>query len=99
MTHRRRLRTVARGLPLFEERTESLRSTGKLGPILWQLPEAFRRNDERLAGALGALHGGRHAFEFRHESWFVPEVYALLREHGVALVISDHPKWPFQTMR
>ena len=36
-----------------------------------------------------ALPAGRHAFEFRHESWFTEEVYALLREHGVALVIGD----------
>src|SRR5262249_13758561 len=34
---------------------------------------------------------------FRHASWFVPEVYALLRAHGVALVIGDHPVRPFQT--
>jgi uncharacterized protein YecE (DUF72 family) len=24
-------------------------------------------------------------------------VYELLRRHGAALVIGDHPKWPFQT--
>ena len=27
----------------------------------------------------------------------MPEVYALLREHGVALVIGDHPQRPFQS--
>jgi uncharacterized protein YecE (DUF72 family) len=25
------------------------------------------------------------------------DVYELLRAHGAALVVSDHPKWPFQT--
>jgi uncharacterized protein YecE (DUF72 family) len=30
--------------------------------------------------------------ELRHPSWFVPETYALLREHGVALVIGDRPQ-------
>ncbi len=30
-------------------------------------------------------------------SWFVPEVYALLRKHGAALIIGDHPERPFQT--
>ena len=49
-----------------------------------------------LAFALERLPPGRHCFEFRHQSWFVPEVYALLREHGVALVIGDHPERPFQ---
>jgi uncharacterized protein YecE (DUF72 family) len=69
--------------------------TAKLGPIVWQLPERFHRDDERLAGALEALPPGRHCFEFRHPSWFVPDVYAQLREHGVALAIGDHPSRPF----
>jgi uncharacterized protein YecE (DUF72 family) len=38
------------------------------------------------------LPGGRHCFEFREPSWFAPEVYELLREHGVALVIGDRPE-------
>src|SRR5262249_35564041 len=29
------------------------------------------------------------AFEFRHQSWFVPETYSLLRERGLALCIHD----------
>src|SRR5262249_23069597 len=37
-----------------------------------------------------------HCFEFRHESWFTKPVYDALRERDVALVIGDHPKWPFQ---
>jgi uncharacterized protein YecE (DUF72 family) len=65
--------------------------------VLWQLPENFHRNDERLAGALEMLPPGRHCFEFRHASWFAEEVYSLLREQGVALVIGDHPARPFQT--
>src|SRR5581483_6724700 len=30
--------------------------------------------------------------EFRHPSWFQPDVMALLRERGVALVIADRPE-------
>lgn len=33
----------------------------------------------------------RHAVEIRHESFLVPEVGELLREHGVALVVSHNP--------
>jgi uncharacterized protein YecE (DUF72 family) len=97
LTHMKRLTDMGVGLERFYERIEPLIEASKLGPVLWQLPENFRRDDERLAFALGRLPPGRHCFEFRHPSWFVPQVYTLLREHGVALVIADHPERPFQT--
>ena len=97
LTHMKRLTDTGRGVERFYERIEPLVRSPKLGPVLWQLPENFHRDDERLAGALERLPAGRHCFEFRHPSWFVPEVYDLLREHGVALVIGDHPERPFQT--
>jgi uncharacterized protein YecE (DUF72 family) len=97
LTHMKRLTDMATGLERFYERIEPLIDASRLGPVLWQLPENFRRDDERLAFALGHLPPGRHCFEFRHPSWFAPQVYALLREHGVALVIADHPERPFQT--
>jgi uncharacterized protein YecE (DUF72 family) len=98
LTHVKRLRGVAQGAALLYERIEPLVDSGKLGPVLWQLPQTFLRNDERLAEALAELPPGRHAFEFRHESWFVPEVEELLRTHAVALVIGDTPERPFQTL-
>jgi uncharacterized protein YecE (DUF72 family) len=97
LTHMKRLTDMKRGVERFYERIEPLIETGKLGPVLWQLPERFPRDEERLASALEQLPGGRHCFEFRHPSWFTPEVYALLKRHGVALVIGDHPERPFQT--
>jgi uncharacterized protein YecE (DUF72 family) len=97
LTHVKRLTELGRGVERFYERIEPLVGTAKLGPVLWQLPESFRRDDERLAHALGSLPPGRHCFEFRHESWFAADVYSILREHGVALVIGDTPKRPFQT--
>ena len=92
VTHVKRLRELAPSLELFYERLEPLVRAGKLGPVLWQLPPTFRRDDERLAEALRAAPGGRHCIEFRHESWFAPDVMALLREHRVALVIGDRPE-------
>ena len=97
LTHIKRLTELAGGVERFYEHIRPLARSPKLGPVLWQLPENFRRDDERLASALERLPRGRHCFEFRHESWFAPDVYALLREHGVALVVGDHPKRPFQT--
>ena len=96
LTHIKRLTNLDRGVRRFYERVEALTRTPKMGPVLWQLPENFHRDDERLRSALGALPQGRHCFEFRHPSWFAPEVHELLREHGVALVIGDHPERPWQ---
>jgi uncharacterized protein YecE (DUF72 family) len=92
MTHIKRLQDVRAGLRPFLERLAPLVESPKLGPVLWQLPPNFRRDDERLAGTLAALPPGRHCFEFRHESWFAEEVYELLRERGAALVIGDRPE-------
>ncbi len=97
LTHIRRLTDVRGGAARFYERIDPLVRSPKFGPVLWQLPANFHRDDERLAGALERLPDGRHCFEFRHESWFAAEVYGLLRRHDVALVIGDHPDRPFQT--
>jgi uncharacterized protein YecE (DUF72 family) len=97
LIHIKRLTDMGRGVERFYERIEPLVESGKLGPVVWQLPATFHRDDERLAHALDCLPPGRHCFEFRHESWFVPEVEELLRAHRVALVIGDHPERPFQT--
>jgi uncharacterized protein YecE (DUF72 family) len=96
LTHLKRLRDVGPGLERFLDRIEPLVESPKLGPLLWQLPPNFHRDDERLADALARLPKLDHAFEFRHASWFADDVYALLREHGVALVIGDSPERPFQ---
>lgn len=98
LTHVKRLSDIAEGVARFYEHIEPLIESQRLGPVLWQLPESFPRDDRRLAAALAALPDGRHAFEFRHPSWFVPEVYRLLREHRAALVVGDHPDRPFQSL-
>jgi uncharacterized protein YecE (DUF72 family) len=96
LTHIRRLKAIGEGVKRYYERIEPLVEAGKLGPVVWQLPANFRRDDDVLAGALAALPAGRHCFEFRHESWFTAPVYRLLADHDAALVIGDHPRWPFQ---
>jgi uncharacterized protein YecE (DUF72 family) len=98
-THVRRLRTAGKDLETLVDHLTPLVRAGKLGPLLWQLPPTFRRDDERLEHALQELPASlRHAFEFRHESWFVPEVLECLASHGVALVIADRPEiQAFQT--
>ena len=93
LTHLKRLLDLPEHLALLYERIEPLVRSPKLGPLLWQLPPNFRADHDRLAAALEQLpRGERHAFEFRHPSWFVEQTYVLLREHGVALVIGDRPE-------
>jgi uncharacterized protein YecE (DUF72 family) len=95
LTHVKRLREIDIHLPLLLERIAPLADGGKLGPLLWQLPPTFVRDDERLAEALAAFPRElRHAVEFRHQSWFAPRPLELLAEHGVALVFGDRPGAP-----
>lgn len=100
LTHVKRLVDIGDGIGRFYEPLEPLREAGRFGPVLWQLPENFHRDEARLHGWLKALESApttRHTIEFRHESWFVPEVMDALRSRGVALTIGDHPARPFQT--
>jgi uncharacterized protein YecE (DUF72 family) len=100
LTHVKRLLDVRDGIARFYEPLEPLRESGRFGPVLWQLPENFHRDDARLEGWLELLDLApltRHTIEFRHQSWFVPEVMGALRSHGVALTIGDHPSRPFQS--
>ena len=89
LTHMKRLTDMDRGVGRYYESIAPLAESPKLGPVLWQLPDSFRRDDDRLAHALANLPPGRHAFELRHPSWFAEPVYALLREHGAAFVLHD----------
>jgi len=97
LTHIKRLTDMERGVQRLVEPLVPLAEAGRIGPMLWQLPANFHRDDARLAFALDHLPPGRHTFEFRHASWFCPEVYELLRWHGVALTIADRPELEFQT--
>ena len=96
LTHVRRLQEIAEGIKRFYEPLQPLVESGRLGPVLWQLPANFRRDDERLRRWIALLPGGRHTIEFRDPSWFVPSVLNELRDAGVALTVGDHPERPFQ---
>ena len=47
MTHVRRLQNLAEGIGRYYERIEPLVESGKLGPIVWQFPANFKRDDDR----------------------------------------------------
>ena len=52
LTHIRRLVNVGDGVARFYAPLQPLIDAGRLGPILWQLPENFHRDDGRLDGWL-----------------------------------------------
>jgi uncharacterized protein YecE (DUF72 family) len=97
LTHVRRLTELDSGIARFYEPLQPLIESRRLGPVLWQLPANFHRDEERLGAWIEALPPGLHTIEFRDPSWFQPSVFRLLRERGVALTIGDHPDRRFQS--
>jgi len=88
ITHMKKLRDPGGSFARFFDRVAIL-GPG-LGPILCQLPPGWRIDLERLQAFLDAVPTDvRCAFEFRNDSWLVPETLALLRARGAALCISD----------
>jgi len=93
ITHNKKLNDCADPVALVFGRMAALGRA--LGPALIQLPPQLRRNDDRLAGFLALPPKGvRLAVEFRHESWYCPEVFQTLAEFDAALCISDHHSAP-----
>lgn len=93
ITHNKKLRDPEDSLAFMFERLARLGD--KAGPILFQLPPSLRRDLDRLTAFLAALPKGRRfAFEFRHPDWYDEAVFGRLRDHGVALCLSDHHHAP-----
>ena len=94
LTHMKRLREITDAVARFWEPLEPLRLGHHLGPVLWQLPENFHRDDDLLASALDELPRANHCFEFRHPSWYAAPVRELLKERGASLAIGDDKRRP-----
>jgi uncharacterized protein YecE (DUF72 family) len=88
ITHDKRLREVESDVTEFVRRAQALAS--RLGVLLFQLPPNFKKDLDRLRNLLSLLPGDRcFAFEFRNASWHDEEVYAVLREDGAMLCVTD----------
>jgi uncharacterized protein YecE (DUF72 family) len=88
ITHIHRLSDDDQSLAYFLRVINSLGP--RLGPTLFQLPPTLQIDVTKLEVFLQQLpRRWRAALEFRHRSWFVDEVYALLRAHDVPLVTVD----------
>jgi len=88
ITHFKRLLDVDEPVRYFADTAAALGD--KLGPVLFQLPPNFKKAADRLAALLAAWPAERAvALEFRHESWFDDEVYAILRSRNAALCVAE----------
>ncbi|MGA7805067.1 DUF72 domain-containing protein [Bradyrhizobium sp.] len=94
ITHWKRLSATSRNsLALIEERLSLLGA--KAGPVLFQLPPRFEADAERLASFLQLLpKQRRYSFEFRHPTWYRPDILRLLSQRNIALCLSDHHDAP-----
>jgi uncharacterized protein YecE (DUF72 family) len=93
ITHIKRLRDAKESVERFVQSLDPLREAGRLGPILFQLPPFLKCDPPRLEEFLAVLPPGiRTAFEFRHETWFCDETFALLRKANAALCQAESEK-------
>jgi uncharacterized protein YecE (DUF72 family) len=92
ITHIQRLKP-SEFTEVFFRAIDPLRTAGRLGPVLFQLPPALKRDDALLADFLPTLPDDlRYAFEFRNASWLADPVYDLLQLSGVALCLAESEK-------
>lgn len=95
ITHIRRLKDCQEPVERFLGRARAL--SEHLGPVLYQMPPNFHRNERNeavLTDFLATLPRDiRHVFEFRHDSWFNAEVFALLRLHNVGFCAFHMVDW------
>ena len=93
ITHILRLKNAGDATELFLKMIDPLRTSRRLGPILFQLPPQLKCDVGLLTGYLDLLPKGmRYAFEFRHQSWLVEEVYSVLLERNVSLCVAESEK-------
>jgi uncharacterized protein YecE (DUF72 family) len=78
----------------------------KKGCLLIQLPPGARRNDHTIhqleillqrISLSDPSHSWKIAIEFRHSSWYMPAVFAMLDTFWVSIVLQDMPASAFAT--
>jgi uncharacterized protein YecE (DUF72 family) len=93
ITHILRLKNAEQATEVFLKAIDPLRTSRRLGPVLFQLPPQMKCDVGLLRSYLGLLPKGmRYAFEFRHASWLVDEVYDELRRNNVSLCVAESEK-------
>jgi uncharacterized protein YecE (DUF72 family) len=89
ITHIKRLKTDVKDTVDYFAKVSSVLGE-KRGVVLFQLPPSFKLNLERLEQFINIVPKEiKAAFEFRHEEWFIDDVYKLLKKRNFALCLSD----------
>ena len=98
ISHRKYLKDCKEPWLAFYKRAQLLKE--KVGPFLIQLPPNWKKDFDRLEDFAKILKEisskERFAFEFRHQSWFDKDIYQLLQNYNMALVLADTPSYPYE---
>jgi uncharacterized protein YecE (DUF72 family) len=67
----------------------------KLGCVLFQLPPSFQYTPEKLLFIISKLDlNFDNVVEFRHQSWWIPEVWNELSKNNITFCSVSHPQLP-----
>jgi len=89
------------GLDNYFSRVQFLKD--KIGCVLVQLPSSYHAKPERIENLAAKFKGMEKKYdlklpiatEFRHKSWFIPEILNMLSKLNICNVIASGPgRWP-----
>jgi uncharacterized protein YecE (DUF72 family) len=67
----------------------------KLACVLFQFPPSYAYTPEKLQHIIGELDSKfQNVLEFRHKSWWIPEVWSELVKNNITLCSVSHPQLP-----
>jgi uncharacterized protein YecE (DUF72 family) len=90
ITHLKKLSAEQDSLDDVIDRMEGMGEA--LGPVLVQIPPSLHLDMERLEAFARMMPSRiRWALEVRHSSWFVDELWEVLKEHNAAFCMADSP--------
>jgi uncharacterized protein YecE (DUF72 family) len=93
ITHFKRLKDADESMRFFLQSMEPMRQSGKMGPVLLQLPPNLKADIGLLQAFVQCLPlAYQFAFEFRHESWFSDAVFEILKSKNLALCWAESEK-------
>jgi uncharacterized protein YecE (DUF72 family) len=93
ITHFKRLKNADESMRFFLESMEPMRQSGRMGPVLLQLPPNLTADTGLLQAFVQSLpQAYQFAFEFRHESWFSDAVFEILKSKNLALCWAESEK-------